>query len=188
METKCKIPFPVEYLNAAYAIYTEEKEKRSRRLLEKYKNKKVVGTLSGKDSEVALRMSVEVFGSLQVYINRYVGRRKLPDSIVEELINIVKKLGGKPIVGEKPWGPHSSLFHVIAEEMDIDVIITGLRRQEDGDWHSKIWVRNREVQIVSPVSDWKHSDIWAYILYHKLPILTPYCGSVPWASLQSVVF
>ena len=187
--------YPESYLRAIYDVFLKEKEKRAIQYIQQYVHQykgKIIGTLSGKDSLVSTHLAIRAVGVLSVYISRYVGRRKLPDEVVEELVGIGKHLGARIILGERPWGPHETLFQIIAKELDdVEVIISGLRIQEDGrNWIDRIYINNRVVNVVTPIAYWRHSDVWAYILQYNIPIPKAYCshGTVPWASLQSLVF
>jgi 3'-phosphoadenosine 5'-phosphosulfate sulfotransferase (PAPS reductase)/FAD synthetase len=178
-----------EYLAAIYTVFLKEKEEQALRYLAAFKGKKIIATVSGKDSIVAGHLSIRALGPLDIVINRYVGRRKMPDAIIDELADIAKKIGAKSVlILEKQWGPHDTLFRIVAEEFDIDAIIAGLRRQEDGHWANRLF-KNKEIAIVAPIQQWRHSDVWSYLYVHSIPLPSPYCNDVtpPWASLQSLV-
>ncbi len=177
-----------EFLITIYQIYTQNKIHQAIRYLEQFRGKRIVATVSGKDSLVALDLALRTFGPIEAIVNKYVGRRQLPDEVVHELAQIAKKMGANVTITEYQWNAHSTLFNQIARDIEIDIIITGLRRQED-DWVSDIYrFNNRSVLVVSPVHNWRHSDIWSYIYVHGIPIPTPYCNAVvPWASLQSLL-
>jgi len=177
--------YPRGYLQAIVQVFLARKEEMALKLLERHKGKKIAGTLSGKDSLVALHLGYRVHGKIDVIISRYVGRRKLPDEIVDELIEISKPFAKTVTISETPWGPHSNLFNIITRSFDYEAIIAGLRYQEDGDWPYRIG----NMEIVTPIARWRHSDVWAYIAKYNLRIPSVYClATTPRHSLQSIVF
>jgi 3'-phosphoadenosine 5'-phosphosulfate sulfotransferase (PAPS reductase)/FAD synthetase len=180
--------YPKGYLQTIYMIYTKRKEEEALRYLERYKNNNVVATVSGKDSIVAAHLFARVKSSPPILINRYIGRRKLPDEIVNELRGIAELLTSDIIISDLTWNGHSNLFVQIARHYNFDVIVTGLREQED-DWESVIRVGEKLVSIAAPLRRWRHSDVWAYLFTHKIPVPKIYREApVPWASLQSLIF
>jgi len=177
-----------EFLEAIDLIFTSKKEEEALSYLSKFKNMKAIATLSGKDSTVSTYMFLQLVPNATVLINRYVGHRKMPNHIVEELYSIAKMIGAKNIVvSELQWDAHSSLFFQIAKNYDCEVIITGLRKQEDGEWPDIIRIGDRYVTIAAPLRRWRHSDVWAYIWKHRLPVPSQYRDALPWESLQSLV-
>ncbi len=179
------------FLEAIYQVFTIYQIDRSaqylRRVLQEVNN--VAAAVSGKDSLAAFHFFCSFVGTtIPVIINRYVGRRRLPDHVVNELYNIVKSLGADVMITEFQWDGHSNLFLQIARHFkEYDGIVTGLRRQEDGDWPSVVFSNNRRVVIIAPLWNWRHTDVWAYLLKHRIPVPEAYRGALPWESLQSRV-
>lgn len=78
-------------------------------------------------------------------------------------------------------------------ENDIDILILG-RRKADGNYVGKgenIYTDCKGITRYSPLSDWRHEDILAYIHYNNLklpPIYNWYngykCGTHPWPARQ----
>jgi 3'-phosphoadenosine 5'-phosphosulfate sulfotransferase (PAPS reductase)/FAD synthetase len=188
METNLNYPsYPKGFLETIYHVHTLRQIERSiaylRRVLQGVHN--VVGTVSGKDSIVAVDLFVQVYGrKIPIIINRYVGHRKLPDRVIDELYSIASALAEDVIITEFQWGGHSNLFVQIVRYYDYDAIVTGLRRQEDGEWPDEILVNNRRVAIIAPLRRWRHSDVWAYIAKYRLPVPSAYRDALPWESLQ----
>jgi 3'-phosphoadenosine 5'-phosphosulfate sulfotransferase (PAPS reductase)/FAD synthetase len=92
-------------------------------------------------------------------------------------------------------------FHIVqhrgqaqyAKRRGIDLLLLG-RRKADGNYvgrNSNIYTDNTGTTRYSPLSDWRHEDILAFIHYHDVP-LPPfygwvngyYCGTHPWAARQ----
>ena len=75
----------------------------------------------------------------------------------------------------------------------LDMIILG-RRRADGNYvgrKTNIYTDGKGVTRFSPLADWKHEDILAFIHYHKLPLPPIYgwhngylCGTHPWPARQ----
>ncbi len=191
MGTSCVTKkYPEAFLKAVDIMFLQQKEKQAIDYLTTHRNKNIITTLSGKDSLVALHLAFRSFGKINVYINRYVGQRRLPDAVVKELMDIGYLFANEVIIGNRQWGPHGNLFSIIARELeDIEIIVTGLRRQEDGDGAiGRYVIGGRSVDVVSPIYRWKLSDVWAYVYKYGLPLPSPYCfDAPPWASLQSLI-
>jgi len=190
MESKVTIPttYSKEFLEAIDLVFLGKKEEQALNYLSKFKDKKVVATISGKDSTVSAHLMSRI-KRVDVLINRYIGRRKLPDAVIEELVTVAKHIGAENIIiSELTWDSHSTLFHQIAKHYDYEVIVTGLRVQEDDEWPDAIRIgTNKEVIIASPLKYWKHSDVWAYIWKHQIPMPSAYRDALPWESLQSLL-
>ncbi len=182
-----------KFLELIYEIYAKRKEEIAKQYLRRILQGKnnIVVTISGKDSLVAAHLfsqirSVEM--QVMFIINRYVGRRELPNSVIEELYGIVVKLFdfGNIIITDFQWNAHSNLFvQIVRHYSCVDAIITGLREQEDGTWPDAVYSPNRRpVAIVAPLRYWRHTDVWSYIYRHSIPIVSAYHGAMPWESLQ----
>lgn len=76
---------------------------------------------------------------------------------------------------------------------DLDIIILG-RRRADGNYvgrKSNIYTDSKGVTRYSPLADWSHEHILAFIHYHRLPLPPIYswhngylCGTHPWPARQ----
>ena len=76
---------------------------------------------------------------------------------------------------------------------DLDIIILG-RRRADGNYvgrKTNIYTDGKGVTRFSPLADWKHEHILAFIHYHHLPMPPIYgwnngylCGTHPWPARQ----
>lgn len=76
---------------------------------------------------------------------------------------------------------------------DLDIIILG-RRRADGNYvgrKSNIYTDGKGVTRYSPLADWSHEHILAFIHYHRLPLPPIYgwhngylCGTHPWPARQ----
>ena len=76
---------------------------------------------------------------------------------------------------------------------DLDMLLLG-RRRADGNYVGKgsnIYTDGRGVTRYSPLSDWSHEAILAFIHYHKVPVPPIYewqngysCGTHPWPARQ----
>lgn len=76
---------------------------------------------------------------------------------------------------------------------DLDMIILG-RRRADGNYvgrKTNIYTDGKGVTRFSPLADWTHEHVLAYIHYHKLPLPPIYgwhngylCGTHPWPARQ----
>ena len=76
---------------------------------------------------------------------------------------------------------------------DLDMIILG-RRRADGNYvgrKTNIYTDGKGVTRFSPLADWSHEHLLAYIHYHKLPLPPIYgwpngylCGTHPWPARQ----
>jgi len=181
--------YPREYLEAINLLFLRHKELNAIKFLSSYREKRLITTLSGKDSLVSFHLAIRAGITTTVVINRYIGMRKIPDAIIEELIDIAKKLtDAKVMVTEFKWNAHSSLFKQVVQFYHPDAVLTGLRVQEDGDWIVAYYDNGRMVPVISPITTWRHSDIWAYIATHGLPFPSIYCNAeMPQASLQSLI-
>lgn len=92
-------------------------------------------------------------------------------------------------------------FHIVQhrgqaiyyKENALDIMLLG-RRKADGNYVGKsdnIYTNNQGITRYSPLSDWKHEDILAYIHYNNID-LPPfynwingyYCGTHPWPARQ----
>ena len=79
------------------------------------------------------------------------------------------------------------------KENQLDLLLLG-RRKADGNYvgrKSNIYTDGKGVTKYSPLADWKHEHILAYIHYYKLPLPPFYdwdngfkCGTHPWAARQ----
>lgn len=75
----------------------------------------------------------------------------------------------------------------------LDILILG-RRRADGNYTGRgtnIYTDGKGVTRYSPLADWRHEDILAYIHYHNLPVPPIYgwkngylCGTHPWPARQ----
>jgi len=181
------------YLDAIATIFLDSKIQQAKKAVMRSLAKKVASTLSGKDSIVSLHILASLWAHresaspLYVIINRYIGRLKLPEKIIEDLVAIAKDITSDAVitVTEFKWNGHSSLFNEIAKHYDFQVIVTGLRRQENG--VVSFQVRNN-VQLVAPLWQWKTSDVWAYLVVHDLYVPDVYCNALsPFESLQRLI-
>lgn len=78
---------------------------------------------------------------------------------------------------------------IYAKNQKVDILILG-RRKADGNYvgkQSNIYTDGKGVTRYSPLADWSHEHILAYIHYHKLPLPPIYgwhngylCGTHPW--------
>ena len=78
---------------------------------------------------------------------------------------------------------------IYAKKQNIDILILG-RRRADGNYvgrKSNIYTDGKGVTRYSPLADWSHEHILAFIHYHKLPVPPIYgwhngylCGTHPW--------
>jgi 3'-phosphoadenosine 5'-phosphosulfate sulfotransferase (PAPS reductase)/FAD synthetase len=178
----------ITFFETIYDFYTRRKELKAMEILMGLNNRKAVVAFSGKDSLVAMHIALRVMHR-PVVVNRYVGTRQLPSEVVQELVQVAINVGAEVIVTDYRWNRHSSLFVLIARNFDADVI-TGLREQEDGDdgFLPKFPINNGMHYVVSPVYNWRHSDIWAYISRYDLPVPEMYCNNDWRQSLQSLIF
>lgn len=92
-------------------------------------------------------------------------------------------------------------FHIVQhrgqakyyKDHGLDMICLG-RRKADGNYVGKgdnIYTNSKGVTRYSPISEWTHEEVLAYIHYHDLPIPPIYgwkngyyCGTHPWAARQ----
>ena len=82
---------------------------------------------------------------------------------------------------------------IYAKTQNLDILILG-RRRADGNFvgrGSNIYTDGKGVTRYSPLAEWKHEHILAYIHYHQLPIPPIYgwhngyaCGTHPWPARQ----
>lgn len=95
----------------------------------------------------------------------------------------------------------SQWFHIVQhrgqamyyKQHSLDMIILG-RRKADGNYVGKgtdIYTNGQGVTRYSPLADWRHEDILAYIHYNQLPLPPIYewhngflCGTHPWPARQ----
>lgn len=78
---------------------------------------------------------------------------------------------------------------IYSQKQNIDILILG-RRRADGNYvgrKTNIYTDGKGVTRYSPLADWKHEHILAYIHYHNLPLPPIYgwhngyvCGTHPW--------
>lgn len=78
---------------------------------------------------------------------------------------------------------------IFSQKQNIDVLILG-RRRADGNYvgkQSNIYTDGKGVTRYSPLADWKHEHILAFVHYHDLPLPPIYgwhngfvCGTHPW--------
>jgi 3'-phosphoadenosine 5'-phosphosulfate sulfotransferase (PAPS reductase)/FAD synthetase len=92
-------------------------------------------------------------------------------------------------------------FHIVQhrgqaeyyKKRNLNALILG-RRKSDGNYvgsGTNIYTDGKGVTRYSPLSDWRHEDVLAFIHYHNIP-LPPfydwangyYCGTHPWAARQ----
>ena len=79
------------------------------------------------------------------------------------------------------------------KNQNLDVLILG-RRRADGNYvgsGSNVYTNNYGVTRYSPLADWRHEHVLAYIHYYKLPLPPIYgwvngylCGTHPWPARQ----
>lgn len=79
------------------------------------------------------------------------------------------------------------------KEHDVDILLLG-RRKADGNFvgcGENIYMDSRGVTRYSPLADWRHEDVLAYIYYNNLPLPPIYswhngykCGTHPWPARQ----
>ncbi len=79
------------------------------------------------------------------------------------------------------------------KNQNLDILVLG-RRHADGNYTGKgtnIYTDSKGVTRYSPLADWKHEHILAYIHYYKLPLPPIYdwkngyvCGTHPWPARQ----
>lgn len=95
----------------------------------------------------------------------------------------------------------SQWFHIVQHRgqakyykaKDLDVLLLG-RRRADGNYVGKgsnIYTDGKGVTRYSPLADWSHEDILAFIHYYEVPVPPIYewkngylCGTHPWAARQ----
>lgn len=73
----------------------------------------------------------------------------------------------------------------------LDVILLGRRRADGNYTGGGIYTDGKGVTRYSPLADWKHEHVLAYIHYHDLPLPPIYgwkngflCGTHPWPARQ----
>jgi len=178
-----------EYLRAVYAVSVQRKEQKAIELVKRFTAAKAAVALSGKDSLVSLHLALRS-GINAAAINRYAGMRRLPDGVVDELVHIARNLGARVEIISEPWdAAHDSVFRIIATRYGYSVIITGLRRRENGS-HMPVETHLWGVTI-NPVVDWTAAEVWAYVHHHGLPVPSAYCAArhaFPDNSLQRLAF
>lgn len=79
------------------------------------------------------------------------------------------------------------------KEHDVDILLLG-RRKADGNFVGRgknMYTDGKGVIRYSPLADWRHEDILAYIHYNELPLPPIYdwhngykCGTHPWPARQ----
>lgn len=79
------------------------------------------------------------------------------------------------------------------QEHEVNILLLG-RRKADGNFVGRgdnIYTDGKGVTRYSPLADWRHEDILAYIHYHRLPLPPIYgwqngykCGTHPWPARQ----
>lgn len=92
-------------------------------------------------------------------------------------------------------------FHIVQhrgqakyyKENDLEIMLLG-RRRADGNYVGKgdnIYTNGQGVTRYSPLADWSHEEILAYIHYYEVPVPPIYgwkngylCGTHPWAARQ----
>ena len=82
---------------------------------------------------------------------------------------------------------------IYSKSHDLDLIILG-RRRADGTYvgrGSNIYTDGKGVTRFSPLADWTHEQVLAFIHYHQLPVPPIYgwpngylCGTHPWPARQ----
>ncbi len=77
--------YPPEYMEAVYTVRTLEKERRALSIIKKFGSrvKNAAVAFSGKDSLVALHLTVRAGLDAHVVVSTHVANRRLPQEIVE---------------------------------------------------------------------------------------------------------
>lgn len=88
---------------------------------------------------------------------------------------------------------HHRAQRIYYKKHSLDILALG-RRRADGNYTGKgsnVYTDGRGVTRYSPLADWKHEDVLAYVHYHKLPQPPIYgwekgflCGTHPWPARQ----
>lgn len=181
--------YPPQYLESVYTVRTKEKEERAIRLLSRFINHpQIVATLSGKDSLASLHLAARAGATDTAVISAYIGNRRLPDHVIDELAAIAKTLGARVVVHNEPWDIHATLFRIISSRYGYNIIITGLRRRENRG-HTGVTEYYTWGMLLNPIIDWTAAEVWSYIYRHGLPIPSPYSlATRPETPLQHLVF
>ena len=185
-------PYKPEYLETVYAVKTREKEKRAREVIRRHASNAVVA-LSGKDSMVALHLAVTAEIDVDVVIATYVAETRIPAKVVDELRAFAEGLDVRRIIiHDEPWDVHASLFRIISNRYGYNVVVTGLRREENryhfGAVEYEMVRPGKMVKLVNPVIDWSSAEVWSYIYHYRLSLPTPYrIGASPNVSLQHLI-
>jgi 3'-phosphoadenosine 5'-phosphosulfate sulfotransferase (PAPS reductase)/FAD synthetase len=179
-------------MEAVYMIRVASKEGRAREIIRRHSTANTAAALSGKDSLVALHLTVTAGVAVDVIISTYAAETRLPQKIVDELKAAAESLGARRvIIHDEPWDVHASLFAIINRKYGYGVTITGLRRRENrGHIHAveyQLVEPGKVVKLINPVIDWSTAEVWSYIYHYRLPVLTPYKLAPPDASLQHLV-
>ncbi len=182
----CVPQYSPNYLESVYIVKVREKAERSIDIIRKAVPRRAAVALSGKDSLVALHLALSAGVDVDVVISEYVADRRLPQSVVDELADIARRLGVNVVVFDRPWDVHVSLFGLIAFR-GYNVIISGLRRYENRGHNEEIEYY-RWGLLVNPIVFWTVAEVWSYIYKHNLPVPSAYCNALfPETSLQHLV-
>jgi 3'-phosphoadenosine 5'-phosphosulfate sulfotransferase (PAPS reductase)/FAD synthetase len=186
MNGSCIPQYSPNYLESVYIVKVREKEGRSIDVIKKAVSRRAAVALSGKDSLVALHLALSAGVDVDVVISAYAADRRLPQSVVDELADIARRLGAHVVIYDKAWDVHASLFNIIANHYGYGVIISGLRRRENRG-HNEIEYYKWGL-LVNPIIDWTVAEVWSYIYKHNLPVPSVYCSALfPETSLQHLV-
>ncbi len=192
VEIKSSLPYKPEYLEAIYIVRITTKEMAAKELIRRHAEDATIAiAFSGKDSLVALHLTISAGVEADVVIASHVANMSLPRKIVDELRAIVESVGARRvIIHDKPWDVHASLFRIVSRKYGYDVIVTGLRRRENRHHHAveRLIVKpGRVIKLVNPIINWSTQEVWSYIYHYNLPIPSPYRLAPPDASLQHIV-
>ncbi len=168
-------PYPKEYMESLYLVRTKHKEEKAKEIIRKIiRNNKVLTTLSGKDSVVALHLALSVGVAIDVtVISAYIANKHLPQAVIDELQAIAQSLGVRVIIHNAPWDIHDSLFRIICHTYNCDILITGLRRKENRRHSSVVEYYDRYI-LLNPIINWSVNEVWSYIFHYRLPVPSLY--------------
>lgn len=182
-----------EYLEAWFIISTREKEAKAKELIRKYytRGKKVGVMLSGKDSLTALGITAAVAQEesfeFDVVISRYFVDRVIPEA-VDELKQIAQQFTKNVVIYDERWRTHANLFDLVAKKFGYNIVISGIRRAENGPHHLEI-EHYKWGLLINPILHWTLRDVWAFLAHYKIRVPEAYSRSVvPWARLQDLLF
>ena len=185
-----------EYLEAWYQVVTKQKETRARNLIKKairtVEDKRIAVTLSGKDSLTALGITASVAQEesfeFDVVISRYFVDRVIPHIVVEELKQIAQQFTKNVVIYDERWGTHANFFDLVAKKFGYNIVISGIRRAENGPHHLEI-EHYKWGLLINPILHWALRDVWAFLAHYKIRVPEAYSQSVvPWARLQDLLF